>query len=365
MKVTMILTNGFSPDVRVYKEALHLRNKGIDVEILCWDRNPADRNSSYELIDGIKVRRYLIPSKAGTGSRQIFMYLKFVKSVSKRLKEDKPNIVHCHDFDGVICFILSHIHDVPYIFDMHEYYENGGCIKSKIIREITLKAIGRSNYSLYENDIYLSKPYNRYIKKLRSLKNYPDSNMVSNQTKIKSDIFRIAYHGAVRQQIKQFSALFEAVKDLPNVRVDVNGGGIDYEELKEIAQRYKNVHINGPYDGTKETSKLYAESDVIFCGYDKSVPNYQKCAEAVKFYESIVTGTPMIMEKYIGMGDKVEKYGYGIAADTSDVKSIRDAIVKLKDNKEFWDNCRTNELRDAGKYVWDNEVKVLDEIYLL
>ena len=37
-KVKMILTNGFGPDVRVYKEAKYLVSKGFDVEILCWDR---------------------------------------------------------------------------------------------------------------------------------------------------------------------------------------------------------------------------------------------------------------------------------------------------------------------------------------
>ena len=38
MKVIMILTNGFAPDLRVYKEAKYLAQKCNEVEILCWDR---------------------------------------------------------------------------------------------------------------------------------------------------------------------------------------------------------------------------------------------------------------------------------------------------------------------------------------
>ena len=35
-KVYMILTNGFDPDVRVYKEAKYLVEKNFEVTILCW-----------------------------------------------------------------------------------------------------------------------------------------------------------------------------------------------------------------------------------------------------------------------------------------------------------------------------------------
>ena len=38
MKVIMILTNSFDPDLRVYKEAQYIASKGYEVEILCCDR---------------------------------------------------------------------------------------------------------------------------------------------------------------------------------------------------------------------------------------------------------------------------------------------------------------------------------------
>ena len=39
MNITMLLTNAFEMDVRVYKEARYLIEKGNNVTILCWDRN--------------------------------------------------------------------------------------------------------------------------------------------------------------------------------------------------------------------------------------------------------------------------------------------------------------------------------------
>ena len=57
-KVKMILTNGFGPDVRVYKEAKYLVSEGFDVEILCWDRRSEFIDSEYETVDGIFIKRF-------------------------------------------------------------------------------------------------------------------------------------------------------------------------------------------------------------------------------------------------------------------------------------------------------------------
>ena len=61
-KVYMILTNGFDPDVRVYKEAKYLVEKNFEVTILCWDRRCEYIDKKEEILDGIKIKRFFIPS---------------------------------------------------------------------------------------------------------------------------------------------------------------------------------------------------------------------------------------------------------------------------------------------------------------
>ena len=81
-KIYMILTNGFDPDVRVYKEAKYLVTEGFNVEIICWDRKCEYVDRNEEVIDGINIKRFCIPSKPGTGMKQIIPYIKFIIIIS-------------------------------------------------------------------------------------------------------------------------------------------------------------------------------------------------------------------------------------------------------------------------------------------
>lgn len=47
----MILTNGFDPDPRVYKEAKSLIKLGHKVTILCWDRSGEYINKPTEFLN--------------------------------------------------------------------------------------------------------------------------------------------------------------------------------------------------------------------------------------------------------------------------------------------------------------------------
>ena len=57
----MLLTNGFDPDVRVYKEALYLVGRGFSVTVLCWDRDPPGATPS--------GRRWRASRSSGSASR--------------------------------------------------------------------------------------------------------------------------------------------------------------------------------------------------------------------------------------------------------------------------------------------------------
>ena len=71
MKIIMILTNGFAPDLRVYKEAKYLAQKGNEVQILCWDRENQYINKPVEQLGKIKIVRFFVQSKYGSGLKQI------------------------------------------------------------------------------------------------------------------------------------------------------------------------------------------------------------------------------------------------------------------------------------------------------
>ena len=363
----MLLTNGFDPDIRVYKEALYLVGQGFSVTILCWDRESCFDYPSYEVTDGIEIVRFRHIAEVGTGQKQLPAFAAYIRDCRGYLRAHPCDYYHCNDIDGAITWYLArHDRKTPMVFDMHELYEDvgeGHPVKQRIWRWLSIFMIRRSVAALYENDFYLSRPYRSVRNKLLPLKNYPDSSLLRPLPKTESPVFRIGYHGGVREQIPEFTTLFEAVRDMEDVRVDIHGGGPDLPELLELEKRYRNVHVHGPFNGATELTGLYAEADIVYAGY-RPYSATREYAEVVKFFECILTGTPIILtEAYTGMADRIRRYGFGLVCDTMEVEAVRAAVLKLKDDLAFRRQCAENERAQAWRYDWKEAVKILDQVY--
>ena len=148
MKIIMILTNGFAPDLRVYKEAKYLTQKGNEVEILCWDRENQHINKPVEQLGKIKIVRFFEESKYGSGLKQIFKLLQFKKACKKYLKTIDYQYIHCHDLDGMLVGYLLHKRGDKLIFDMHEYYNSGSYAKIYFIVKRLLKFLQNKSYKI-------------------------------------------------------------------------------------------------------------------------------------------------------------------------------------------------------------------------
>ena len=110
-RVKMLLDNNFQPDVRVYKEARFLVERGYDVEIIAMDKKNEKLDKQDEVMDGIKVHRLYPRSKYVTGlinkykiisKFKMFIYfiwlIKFGCQTKTYLKKDSAYCyLHCHD----------------------------------------------------------------------------------------------------------------------------------------------------------------------------------------------------------------------------------------------------------------------------
>jgi hypothetical protein len=151
-KIVMLLTNSFDPDVRVYKEASYLIEKGFHVSILCWDKEKDSSLQEDTIIDGIHVLRFRIPSKAGQGIKQVFPYMKYINACKRYFKSHESEYIHCNDLDGVVAGYLSRKGKTKMVFDMHEFYEKGSSISRYLLRRLTIydkKALRRFMKKIY------------------------------------------------------------------------------------------------------------------------------------------------------------------------------------------------------------------------
>lgn len=366
-RITMLLTNSFFPDPRVYKEARYLISRGFKVTILCWYREDDVTLPEKEIVDGIEIIRFHIASKIGSGFKQIPAFFKYIKACRTYLKKNPCDFLHGHDLDGAITAFIARRDKTPIVFDMHEFYEDfahGKALLRKILRFSTIIMIKKSIAAIRTNDLYLKKTYETIQDKLFLLKNFPDCHLVKPLPKTESSKFRIGYHGGVRNQVAEFTTLFESVKDMADVVVDIYGTGPDLPKLKKIASSYENVTIHGRFDGARRLSELYAQADIVFAGYRPN-SDTREVQEMVKFFECIVTGTPMILTKvYTKMASEIEKFGFGLTCDTRNLDEVRDCVIKMKNDIIFRKKCSENEIRESSKYDWNQAVKILDKIYV-
>lgn len=361
-KIVMIVTNRYDPDVRVHKEAVYLNSIGFEVDILCWDRENEYSNRGEETIDGVNVIRFFPFAKYGSGFRQIFAFIKFIFEVNRYLKNKQFDYLHCHDLDGIVTGVLVNKKKSKLIFDMHEFYEvlNRNQKYRYLVRQIVSFFQNKSNWIIYVNKAQVIKVSDKNKNKLVFLPNYPDLNNYDLKFKNTSEKLRISYIGAVRQYT-ELKNLMDACNNLNEVHVSIHGMGVAYENLEKIIGDYKNVTLSGVFD-YKQSSKFYSNADLIYAVYPMN--NIQnRLSYPVKFYEAILTNTPVIISKGSVLEQFLNEYDIGFVVDGSDKENIRKTINEILNDRDIIDTKKKNMKEIQFKYVWESIVKNLDNIY--
>ncbi len=360
-KINMILTNGFDPDIRVYKEAKYLVEQGHKVEIFCWDREQKYVEKQDSIVDGIRIIRYAIASQPGSGFRQLPAFFKFIKRCQKSLKSAEYDYLHCHDLDGMIVGYFAKNKTAKLIFDMHEYYESGRMEKFSFIIRPMVRFFQNKSYKIIAvNNTQTQNMREENIKKLVYLPNYPEKTILKNIEKTDSESMRITYSGYVRDY-EALSALMMAAGNDSRFEVTINGDGGCYDQIELDAKHYNNVFVTGSFTHD-QIADFYNNTDVSFCLYNNSDFNH-KTAIATKFFESIMFLTPLLVAKDTAMEEMCMKYNIGYGAyDT--VEGIRQALDYLYQNPALIEKFRENMKKIQFNFCWETAVKKLDEIYM-
>lgn len=361
--VYMILTNGFDPDVRVYKEAKYLVQRGYNVTILCWDRKCIYQDKPEENIEGIEIRRFFIPSIPGSGLKQMKSYLKFKKEVLKFLNKQEYQYLHCHDLDGAIIGILAKKRaGSKVIFDMHEYYGTGNMKKFAILIKKIVKYIqNKSDNIIYVNEKQIEDISLKNQKKLIYLPNYPESANFENVKHIESNKLRITYAGYVRH-VTPITNLIKAIEPIDDIEVHIHGTGEHYKEIKELEGESKNIMVTGAYKH-QEIAQFYSNTDLMYIVYNKGNKNDEN-ALPTKFFEAIICEIPVIVSRNSVLEKMVQKYDIGFSADGTDFEDIRKIILQIKDNKSILQQKRDNIKKIKTNFIWEDISKNLNTIYI-
>ena len=350
------LRKQLSGSIRVYKEAKYLAEQGFNIEILCWDRKCEYKTE--ENIGEIKIRRFHILSKPGTGLKQLGAYIKFITSVRKFLKNKEYKYLHCHDFDGILAGLLTKdIRKCKLIFDMHEIYAHYAYAKNIFFNIIFKYVLRKSNYIIYVNNQQINHFSDKNKKKLIYLPNYPELEYYDPIKKNEGKKIRINYIGSLRDY-DSLKALAETAIKNSQFEIGLYGTGICYDRLKQEYEN-KKIAIYGKYDGIKDSGNIYRNTDILYCVYNPEIENW-KNAYPVKLFEAIITETPIIVAENTEAGNFVNKHFIGMSVKYGDVKKLQEAIEYIKEN---YNKFKQSIKKISNNYNWEEIVKELEIIY--
>ena len=370
-RIIMLLNNCFAPDLRVYKEAKYLVKNDFDVDIVCIDKKNKYKDKPEDEIDGIKIKRFFVRTEKTTKLIEkskiiaklkyiiyFFWLMKFINKVKKYLRNEKFEILHCHDLIMAFCGVLF-FNDKKIVFHKNEYYSNKkNNFLNWIIDKVVKYTQKRAAWIIHVNDFQVKDIKQR--EKLVFIPNYPEKEKFKDFNRVNSDKFRISYTGYVRHYIPLLN-LIKAANELENIEVSINGSGDAYEKLKKEEGKLKNFVLTGAYSHD-DIAKFYENSDMLYVVYNKGNKN-DETAFPTKFYEAMITNTPVIVSQNTVMGDYVKEKDIGITVDGTDYLDIKTKLETIIENKQILKQKVENINKISTNFIWENIVRNLDKIY--
>jgi len=369
MKTLMIVTNPFTHDPRVYNEAKSLVEEGYNVTVLAWDRNK--ESPEKEVIDGIEVNRIYNSILMKIIPYDIFrMYFWWKRAYEEALELHKKShfdVIHCHDLDTLLIGIkLKKKLNLPLIYDAHEIW---GYMLEKDLPKLFCYYYIKKEKRLINNPdtiITVNEPLKTYFKSITkvNVNIIMNCKFLENKNYIppKNDKFSLLYIGYLSKS-RFLLELVEIVAKLPDVHLIIGGSGKTkyVDALENKCKKIKNVDFIGkvPMENVIPMTK---KSDLIICMTSPNDPNNSR-ATANKQFEAMVCGRPIICTKDTYPGVLTEQLNCGLAADFNK-ESLRDAILKLKNNHKLCKELGKNALKAAiEKYNWKKQEEILFDIY--
>jgi len=176
--------------------------------------------------------------------------------------------------------------------------------------------------------------------------------------------FEIFYAGYLNKEGHlNIESLLEAIRDIEHVKVTIAGEGNLVEEIKTKASEMpEKIQYLGwiPYD---KVLNMSFDADLLFSLRDP-YPLTHRYICGSKFLEALMCGKPVLVNKGTSTAIKVIAAKCGLVVDAHNTGEIREAILKLKHNKELWTNLALNsEKAFDQKYSWEKMKQRLFDLY--
>lgn len=344
-KVLFIRSNPVSPDPRIEKEATILSNNGYNVEVLSWDRlciYPISESKGL-----FKINRIRIKAKFGKISL-IFKLPFWLIREFQFIMKNNPDIIHACDFDTLIpALIISRLRNRVLIYDSFDFYAD--CLPNNI-PPIARKVIANAErfFSSFA-DLVILADASREVQFGNKLNNFIVFNNVPILEQNVANLYDmedternyfVIFYAGILDKTRGIIDIINIIKDMPQIKLIVAGFGTDEEEIKASCIKYDNIDFLGIIE-YPTVIQLTKKCNLLFALYDPSIPN-NKYASPNKLFEAMMCKKPILVSDNSRMAEIVNQEECGIVVPYGDTRSIRDSIIKLKNNTALCEKLGAN-----------------------
>lgn len=368
MKILMLLSNPFMVDPRVHKEAKALVDEGNEVTVVVWDRR--GEYGQEDVVDGIRIVRIHNTGLMKVMPNDLFRNPLWWRRAYKKGLELHKNgfdfgVVHCHDLDTLQSGVwLKKKIGCKLVYDAHEIF---GYMISRDMPKIIVNAAFWMEKRLIRNVAHIitvNEPFEDYLKSISDkpitiVMNCKD--LISDYQPPKSNIFTIVYIGILHRG-RFFPQLVDIIGNIDGVKFIIAGKKENiYEEVKERCRKYDNVEFLGTIPFNEVIPKTLKSNAIIAIIDPKDVGD--RWATLNKQFEAMVCGRPIICTEGTYSGETTDQLKCGLTVGYNG-KSIKEAIINLRDNPKLCEELGKNGLKAAKeKYNWKNQREKLLKIY--
>jgi len=370
----MLLSNDFTYDPRVKKEAKTLSENSFDVSIIAWNRE----NEEIKVPDE-NYKVYFSKRKSGTaeGLKKIFKIIFFwydCIEISNNLSFD---FVHCHDLDTLpVGYIISRKRKVKLIYDSHESYpdlleENLPHWFVFFIRKLEKFLIKRCDGVITVGERLANALKERGGRNIEIIGNWKDKNdfdFLEEEIKafkkkygVEDNKIVISYTGGLYKK-RNIIPLIEAVKKRKEFYLILAGMGTEEDLIKKETSNCNNILFLGKV-AEEDIPKIAVVSDIIYyCLSEENKNSFYSAPN--KLFEALAGGKALIATKNIGeIGEIVEREKLGFLVEKPKEGEIEKALDFFL-NGENLKKCQDNSKRlFEEKFNWERAEKKLIDFY--
>lgn len=362
--VLVIKTSGLEYDDRVRKEILTIEKLYPNIKFKIFAMLPDNVEHEGVTAYGVPYKQIFIPARDKYPSAQkvILKAYQFYKAAKKDLADF--DVVWAANVDASFFPMLCRNNRI--VWDLHELPERflSSRLKKWILKyifrrcKIVIHANPQREQYLESIDV-ISSPQKHY-----ALRNYPNFDDVDTEydyayksfVEWRKDRKCVYLQGLNMDDRAAYESIAAVLKTQDLVVVVI--GGYDKEAKTRLIREFGSDIISEKVYFAGQIAQLkipqYMKECFMSLVFYKNInPNNYYC-EANRFYQSVMTGLPVVVGNNPSMRELVNQYGFGISIndDGRDVQAIIDAIKLIRDNYEEY---KRNIEMNKDKLLWSNQ----------